>query len=401
MPNMQQAQVRSIPMLDDLNQAELDALALLAEGHTAKSIAAATGRSVAAINERLREARRKTGIGSSRELARIIRAQKNADEKIDLVSPAEDEARPAPSAAPRWRWRYRTGVVTMGLLLVGGMAAAIALQQGAATAEKVAPDPQLYRLLPPTTFDPEQLHRQLQGQPRDARWADAAEKILQDRYRAIAHVNDAGRLHVACAASLCEVSNTLPTAGSINEAASDSLYADLQSRRLVADLRVAKLDHSGSVFTDAKGKPSVPVFLAFWTRPTPRNTSDDPRLAGILTRTESGMRLRYAQLRQEKRDPAWADATERQLHRLYAQVQGVGETNSPVRISCATTLCEVRATTPLHAPRAVVDAWYKNLQSWRLTNGINQMGLREEGPMFTGSGLGDRSIYVDYLLRTG
>ena len=52
--------------LDALNPAECEALALLAEGHTAKSIAELTGRSVAAINERLREARRKTGIGTPR-----------------------------------------------------------------------------------------------------------------------------------------------------------------------------------------------------------------------------------------------------------------------------------------------------------------------------------------------
>ena len=52
--------------LGALTPAECEALALLAEGHTAKSIAALTGRSVAAVNERLREARRKTGIGSSR-----------------------------------------------------------------------------------------------------------------------------------------------------------------------------------------------------------------------------------------------------------------------------------------------------------------------------------------------
>ena len=57
-----------------LNDGERQVLALLGEGHTAKSIAAITGLSVHAVNERLRPARRKTGIGSSRELARKLRA---------------------------------------------------------------------------------------------------------------------------------------------------------------------------------------------------------------------------------------------------------------------------------------------------------------------------------------
>ncbi|UVO55569.1 helix-turn-helix transcriptional regulator [Sphingomonas sp. SUN039] len=70
-----------------LNDRELAVLRLLASGHTAKSIAAQLGCSEAAINERLREARRKTGTGSSRELARRLAAQKIWDENIDLGTP--------------------------------------------------------------------------------------------------------------------------------------------------------------------------------------------------------------------------------------------------------------------------------------------------------------------------
>lgn len=70
--------------LEALNDYELEILRLLANGHTAKSIAARLGRSETAINERLREARRKTGLGSSRELARLLDAQKIWDKNIDL-----------------------------------------------------------------------------------------------------------------------------------------------------------------------------------------------------------------------------------------------------------------------------------------------------------------------------
>lgn len=70
-----------------LTERELEVLQMLAAGHTAKTIAHRLGRSETSINERLRDARRKTGVGSSRELARKIDALEVWDKKIDL--PAE------------------------------------------------------------------------------------------------------------------------------------------------------------------------------------------------------------------------------------------------------------------------------------------------------------------------
>ena len=87
--------------LEDLTVKELEILHLLTTGHTVKSIAARLGRSEASINERLRDARRKTGIGSSRELARLVEAhraacnkadtQENWDRNIDLSVPQNPE----------------------------------------------------------------------------------------------------------------------------------------------------------------------------------------------------------------------------------------------------------------------------------------------------------------------
>ena len=80
-----------------LSPKELEVLRLLAMGHTGKSIAARLGQSETSINERLRDARRKTGVGSSRELARIVDAQKIWDKDIDLSTSrcsTEDPAQP-------------------------------------------------------------------------------------------------------------------------------------------------------------------------------------------------------------------------------------------------------------------------------------------------------------------
>ncbi len=70
-----------------LNDKEREVLRLLTAGHTVKSIALQLGRSEASINERLRDARRKTGVGSSRELARMLAAQKSWDRNPELTGP--------------------------------------------------------------------------------------------------------------------------------------------------------------------------------------------------------------------------------------------------------------------------------------------------------------------------
>jgi len=92
--------------LSSLNEFERRILALLAQGHTAKSVATETGVSVHSVNERLRDARRKTGASSSRELARLFadKGQENRDDKIDLGSAPAAPATPRRIDALNWRW---------------------------------------------------------------------------------------------------------------------------------------------------------------------------------------------------------------------------------------------------------------------------------------------------------
>lgn len=108
-----------------LTDKELQVLRLLAAGHTVKSIAAHLERSEASINERLRDARRKTGVGSSRELARLLDARKIWDRNIDLSAPQSSAEH---SAAPRDPGRgWPKGMIAMfvtlslaaGLLMTG------------------------------------------------------------------------------------------------------------------------------------------------------------------------------------------------------------------------------------------------------------------------------------------
>lgn len=171
--------------LASLSATERTILALLAQGHTAKSIAAEIGRTEGAVNERLREARRKTGVGSSRELARLVRARETRDAFIDDAEPRGPV--PAPPGAPPPA-RQQGKVLLMSILLIAVAAAALTPRDtgaGASGAEAA-------------------LRATLAREPRDAAWADRAEAALRRRYAAIPGV-DAPALEVACRATLCEV----------------------------------------------------------------------------------------------------------------------------------------------------------------------------------------------------
>jgi DNA-binding CsgD family transcriptional regulator len=64
-----------------LSEREREVLRLLARGHDAKSSAAALGTSIHSVNERLRDARQKLGVSSSREAARILAASEESGDK--------------------------------------------------------------------------------------------------------------------------------------------------------------------------------------------------------------------------------------------------------------------------------------------------------------------------------
>lgn len=118
-----------------LSEKELEILRLLAAGHTVKSIAAGLGRSEASINERLREARRKTGVGSSRELARRLAAQKIWDRKSDLSASAHLAERPLVPCSKGFEWTR--GKIAMAFMLPAA-ALGLALALGTVTMPETA-----------------------------------------------------------------------------------------------------------------------------------------------------------------------------------------------------------------------------------------------------------------------
>ena len=254
--------------LGRLNEAERQVLYLLAEGHTAKSIANELGSTPAAVNERLREARRKTGVGSSRELARLLKSQENRDDEIGVA-----QARPstAPLAQPDAElWRPQTGVVAMlTLFLVAAAGAATVMTQAPQAANEVDP---LVGAPLERFRQPADLHSQVRAESRDEKWAPRTELAIRERLLQIPLIGKGGNvLRVTCASTLCEIAGTVIAPPSKAEQVDpNSPYSraiqDLQVAPLPDDLAKLGLKHESGNFLGGKGKPDRSVFLIYYTR---------------------------------------------------------------------------------------------------------------------------------------
>ena len=367
--------------LDALNPSEREALALLAEGHTAKSIAMLTGRSVAAVNERLREARRKTGIGSSRELARLYAAaHKNRDEKIDLAAVPDMGAAPVLSAGTSWR----KGRIVMPLILIGGLAAALIaaqVEQGATSPGNIPQDPQLYNAIP-AQRDIGELHEQVRREPRDPAWAGATEKLLRETYSAIPHMNDLTPVRVECGNSLCEVANTLPDEKRIGGAGFNALVEAIQSGPHKIRLQLKQgLQPIVWRFAGA-GANGGQLFVEYWSRGE-QTTEADPLFGGKLQPEERGTRALYTRVRSEVREASWADPTEAELRAALANVPALQNHQRRTEVHCALSLCEVSVVTTVDEPlSASYSDFMQGLQKAGWNQATDRLGLKDQGSGF-------------------
>jgi DNA-binding CsgD family transcriptional regulator len=146
--------------LDALTSKEKDTLRLILRGHDAKSSARTLGLSVHTVNERLREARRKLGVTSSREAARRLLAEEGeapenlGDKALGDAAQALVAADGTAPATRRWARNSLAltsiGVLVMSLILAAFLLptspvsvltpAAPAMSASAATTTTVEPD---------------------------------------------------------------------------------------------------------------------------------------------------------------------------------------------------------------------------------------------------------------------
>ena len=130
--------MRTTSATDALTEKEKQTLRLMVRGHDAKSIARCLNLSVHTINERLRDARRKLDVSSSREAARLLLDTEGAppnssgDRRIGeaVAAPDVDEDSGA-------RRMSRLGWIAIGGIVMSFLLGLIALA--------TLPQPQAYR----------------------------------------------------------------------------------------------------------------------------------------------------------------------------------------------------------------------------------------------------------------
>lgn len=258
--------------LSALSPKEREFLSLLGRGHTAKSIAALHAVSEAAVNERFRSARRKTGVASSREIARLIVAQENRHDFIDLVptsAMSSDAPRPdTPRRASLLR-RWSLPMLASGLLAI-----AILAHQTSAPTPTLRPNlpPALQSLFAPSPASPDvvALHQEVSTGAPDPAWSSQAKAALSRTYRGVADPSDAiTALEIACNASLCEV--LAASRDGISPAEVNNLIEAFQSPDVIEAARVLNLEpviqgfHSSRDDSMRDG-PSTFTFVAYWRR---------------------------------------------------------------------------------------------------------------------------------------
>jgi DNA-binding CsgD family transcriptional regulator len=254
-------------VLERLNAAERDVLVLLAQGHTAKSIAVLREVSVAAVNERLRSARRKTGVGSSRELARLVSAQESRDDLIGLAAaPPTDPASIRPDATPSRRTLHPGRWSIVMIIAAALAAAALFAQQSAPVTTPNGQSPSVVSdLLAHQQRAPDMaaLHAEAAG-ALDPSWSAATEAMLTSRYNAVLIAADGVEsFKVTCSATLCEASGAtrLDVAG--------TQVADLLTR--LQDLATGSeqlpgLHHELGHYGSNPARSGSFVFVTYWRR---------------------------------------------------------------------------------------------------------------------------------------
>lgn len=230
---------------------------MLAEGHTAKSIATALDLSVHAVNERLREARRKTGAASSRELARRLAAQENWDKEIEVPRGAPHDAEvETPGVAMMVRRRRRSLIIVLATVTV--FALAVVGVQNASTSTQASSEPAMPSASVSREAVPLDTYRaRFAAEARANDWAAPAE------LRALAFftlVNGVSSVEVNCAATLCRVEGAM-LPGAMRRAKTEILGDKLRDRLGTVGLEVA-----AASFREAGAAAGTGKFTAFLRR---------------------------------------------------------------------------------------------------------------------------------------
>ncbi|MGB3378856.1 MAG: helix-turn-helix transcriptional regulator [Allopontixanthobacter sediminis] len=261
--------------LSSLNQIERELLRLLARGHTVKSIANQLGRSSGSVNERLREARRKTGIGSSRELSRLLVAQENRDKKTGVATEERNGATKAEDNGRKAKLRNYKGALLMISILATVIAGTALFVQstpdGAGGPTPGMQDDPLLADMPafssmPRAQHPQQQYVRLRSQVRDQNWAPQTEVLLKGAYAELLDRYDiTGSIRVLCAESVCEVAfKVVPTSEKLS-----AFMQALQGEQLHDKIAKMGLEGGSMGFISNNKNDQELTHFAYWSKNSP------------------------------------------------------------------------------------------------------------------------------------
>ena len=144
---MQQGFTRLKADVERLTDRERETLRLLGQGHEAKSIACALDLSVNTVNERLRSARRKLSVSSSREAARLLLGYEAHDKfghkkiGVAVAGLGEPNSRHAQSRATGARRRLIWAMIGATMFVISAAILMTALAGEADRGRRSAPEP--------------------------------------------------------------------------------------------------------------------------------------------------------------------------------------------------------------------------------------------------------------------
>jgi len=174
-----------IERMQHLSEKEKETLRLLLNGYDAKTSARRLGLSVHTVNERLRDARRKLAVSSSREAARLLReAEGEAPQSLgdkglgDATAPNPAQAIQQP-AQGNGNWR-RTGWIVGGLVMTLSLALlALSALSGRADAPAATP-PATSSAQSPAAGAALQWLALVDGEDWNGAWAETGQSFRQN-----------------------------------------------------------------------------------------------------------------------------------------------------------------------------------------------------------------------------
>ena len=110
-----------------LNEAERATLRLILQGYDAKAIAREQGLSIHTVNERLRQARRKLAVPSSREAARLLSQAENTEHKSNVHKQLGVACLANGSSGGSWHSSVIAVIAAQPVLVTGGFVVTILL----------------------------------------------------------------------------------------------------------------------------------------------------------------------------------------------------------------------------------------------------------------------------------